>query len=139
MSVNFSGFWYMVWVDSIQAFDSNGAIYTLDADSWNHNNGVLKSESTDSSFILTVDGEFSSNGAHLLAHRLVVEASVPYQTAHFHGAHQLISLMEAILVQKPVISITAEHMRILLFMTRLALNMIRTQCLEQAFPNRHVD
>ena len=66
VSVNFSGFWlYMVWVDSIQAFDSNGAIYTLDADSWNHNNGVLKSESTDSSFMLTVDGEFSTNGGTL--------------------------------------------------------------------------
>ncbi len=63
INVNFTGFWlYLVWIDSIQAFDSNGAIYTLDADSWNHNNGVLKSESTDSSFILTVDGEFSSNG-----------------------------------------------------------------------------
>ena len=63
VSVNFSGFWlYMVWIDSIQAFDSNGAIYTLDADNWNHNNGVLKSESTDSSFTLSVDGEFTANG-----------------------------------------------------------------------------
>ena len=62
-NVNFSGFWqFPVWIDSIQAFDSNGAIYTLDADEWNHNNGVLKTEEGEPSFSITVAGEFSSSG-----------------------------------------------------------------------------
>ena len=35
VNINFSGFWqFPVWIDSIQAFDSNGAIYNLDADEW---------------------------------------------------------------------------------------------------------
>ena len=61
--INFSGFWqFPVWIDSIQAFDSNGAIYNLDADEWTHNNGVLKTEEGEASFSLTVDGDFMSNG-----------------------------------------------------------------------------
>ena len=63
VNINFSGFWqFPVWVDSIQAFDSNGAIYNLDADEWTHNNGVLKTEEGEASFSLTVDGDFMSNG-----------------------------------------------------------------------------
>ena len=63
VNVNFSGFWqFPVWIDSIQAFDSNGAIYNLDADEWTHNNGVLKTEEGEASFSLTVDGDFMSNG-----------------------------------------------------------------------------
>ena len=63
VNVNFSGFWqFPVWIDSIQAFDSNGAIYNLDADEWIHNNGVLKTEEGEASFSLTVDGDFMSNG-----------------------------------------------------------------------------
>ena len=63
VSINFSGFWqFPVWIDSIQAFDSNGAIYNLDADEWTHNNGVLKTEEGEASFSLTVDGDFTSDG-----------------------------------------------------------------------------
>ena len=63
VSINFSGFWqFPVWIDSIQAFDSNGAIYNLDADEWTHNNGVLKTEEGEASFSLTVDGDFMSDG-----------------------------------------------------------------------------
>ena len=63
VNINFSGFWqFPVWIDSIQAFDSNGAIYNLDADEWTHNNGVLKTEEGDASFSLTVDGDFMSDG-----------------------------------------------------------------------------
>ena len=63
VNINFSGFWqFPVWIDSIQAFDSNGAIYNLDADEWTHNNGVLKTEEGDASFSLTVDGDFISDG-----------------------------------------------------------------------------
>ena len=63
VNVNFSGFWqFPVWIDSIQAFDSNGAIYNLDADEWTHNNGVLKTEEGEASFSLTVDGDFMSDG-----------------------------------------------------------------------------
>ena len=63
VNINFSGFWqFPVWIDSIQAFDSNGAIYNLDADEWTHNNGVLKTEEGEASFSLTVDGDFTSVG-----------------------------------------------------------------------------
>ena len=63
VNVNFSGFWqFPVWVDSIQAFDSNGVIYNLDADEWNHNNGVLKTEEGEATFSLTIDGDFMSLG-----------------------------------------------------------------------------
>jgi len=63
VNINFSGFWqFPVWIDSIQAFDSNGAIYNLDADEWTHNNGVLKTEEGEASFSLTVDGDFMSDG-----------------------------------------------------------------------------
>ena len=63
VNINFSGFWqFPVWIDSIQAFDSNGAIYNLDADEWTHNNGVLKTEQGEASFSLTVDGDFTSVG-----------------------------------------------------------------------------
>ena len=63
VNINFSGFWqFPVWIDSIQAFDSNGAIYNLDADEWTHNNGVLKTEEGEASFSLTIDGDFMSNG-----------------------------------------------------------------------------
>ena len=63
VNINFSGFWqFPVWIDSIQAFDSNGAIYNLDADEWTHNNGVLKTEEGEASFSLTVDGDFISDG-----------------------------------------------------------------------------
>ena len=64
MNVGFEGFWqFPVWVDSIQAFDSNGAIYTLDADEWNHNNGVLKTEEGQASFSINVEGDLTSSGA----------------------------------------------------------------------------
>ena len=63
VNINCSGFWqFPVWIDSIQAFDSNGAIYNLDADEWTHNNGVLKTEEGEASFSLTVDGDFMSDG-----------------------------------------------------------------------------
>ena len=63
VNINFSGFWqFPVWIDSVQAFDSNGAIYNLDADEWTHNNGVLKTEEGEASFSLTVDGDFMSDG-----------------------------------------------------------------------------
>ena len=63
VNVGFEGFWqFPVWVDSIQAFDSNGAIYTLDADEWNHNNGVLKTEEGQASFSIDVQGDLTSNG-----------------------------------------------------------------------------
>ena len=63
VTVGFEGFWqFPVWVDSIQAFDSNGAIYTLDADEWNHNNGVLKTEEGQASFSIDVQGDLTSNG-----------------------------------------------------------------------------
>ena len=64
VNVGFEGFWqFPVWVDSIQAFDSNGAIYTLDADEWNHNNGVLKTEEGQASFSINVEGDLTSSGA----------------------------------------------------------------------------
>ena len=63
INVGFEGFWqFPVWVDSIQAFDSNGAIYNLDADEWNHNNGVLKSEEGQASFSVDVQGDLTSSG-----------------------------------------------------------------------------
>lgn len=63
VTVGFEGFWqFPVWVDSIQAFDSNGAIYTLDADEWNHNNGVLKTEEGLASFSIDIQGDLTSNG-----------------------------------------------------------------------------
>ena len=63
LTVGFEGFWqFPVWVDSIQAFDSNGAIYTLDADEWNHNNGVLKTEEGLASFSIDIQGDLTSNG-----------------------------------------------------------------------------
>jgi len=63
VNINFSGFWqFPVWIDSIQAFDSNGAIYNLDANEWTHNNGVLKTEEGEASFSLTIDGDFMSDG-----------------------------------------------------------------------------
>ena len=63
VNVGFEGFWqFPVWVDSIQAFDSNGAIYTLDADEWNHNNGVLKTEEGQASFSIDIQGDLTSNG-----------------------------------------------------------------------------
>ena len=62
--VEFSGFLqYQVLVESIQAFDSNGAIYTLGADEWNHNNGVLVLEETNAKFSVSVNGEFTASGA----------------------------------------------------------------------------
>ena len=64
VNLGFEGFWqFPVWVDSIQAFDSNGAIYTLDADEWNHNNGVLKTEEGQASFSINVEGDLTSSGA----------------------------------------------------------------------------
>ena len=63
VNVGFEGFWqFPVWVDSIQAFDSNGAIHTLDADEWNHNNGVLKTEEGQASFSIDIQGDLTSNG-----------------------------------------------------------------------------
>ena len=62
INVSFQGFWqFPVWIDSIQAFDSNGAIYTLDADEWEHNNGVLKIEEGEASYSIIVYGNFDSN------------------------------------------------------------------------------
>ena len=63
IDVNFSGFWlFPVWIDSVQAFDSNGVIYTLDADEWNHSNGVLKTEESGAAFSINVEGELNSIG-----------------------------------------------------------------------------
>jgi len=63
IDVNFSGFWlFPVWIDSVQAFDSNGVIYTLDADEWTHSNGVLKTEESGAAFSIDVKGEFNSIG-----------------------------------------------------------------------------
>jgi len=63
IDVNFSGFWlFPVWIDSVQAFDSNGVIYTLDADEWTHSNGVLKTEESGAAFTINVEGEFNSIG-----------------------------------------------------------------------------
>ncbi len=63
INVGFEGFWqFPVWIDSIEAFDSNGVIYTLDADEWNHNNGVLKTKEGQPSFSIDVQGDFASNG-----------------------------------------------------------------------------
>lgn len=63
INVGFDGFWqFPVWIDSIEAFDSNGVIYTLDADEWNHNNGVLKTKEGQPSFSIDVQGDFASNG-----------------------------------------------------------------------------
>ena len=38
-------------------------IYTLDADEWNHNNGVLKTEEGQTSFSINVEGDLTSSGA----------------------------------------------------------------------------
>ena len=66
INVSFQGFWqFPVWIDSIQAFDSNGAIYTLDADEWQHNNGVLKVEEGEASYSIIVFGNFDSNSGSI--------------------------------------------------------------------------
>lgn len=66
INVSFQGFWqFPVWIDSIQAFDSNGAIYTLDADEWEHNNGVLKIEEGEASYNIIVNGNFDSNSGSI--------------------------------------------------------------------------
>ena len=66
INVSFQGFWqFPVWIDSIQAFDSNGAIYTLDADEWGHNNGVLKIEGGEASYNIIVNGNFDSNSGSI--------------------------------------------------------------------------
>ena len=66
INVSFQGFWqFPVWIDSIQAFDSNGAIYTLDADEWQHNNGVLKIEEGEASYTIIVNGNFDSNSGSI--------------------------------------------------------------------------
>ena len=66
INVSFQGFWqFPVWIDSIQAFDSNGAIYTLDADEWGHNNGVLKIEEGEASYNIIVNGNFDSNSGSI--------------------------------------------------------------------------
>ena len=66
INVSFQGFWqFPVWIDSIQAFDSNGAIYTIDADEWQHNNGVLKTEEGDASYSIIVNGNFDSNSGSI--------------------------------------------------------------------------
>ena len=66
INVSFQGFWqFPVWIDSIQAFDSNGVIYTLDADDWQHNNGVLKTEEGEASYIITINGNFDSNSGSI--------------------------------------------------------------------------
>ena len=66
INVSFQGFWqFPVWIDSIQAFDSNGVIYTLDADEWPHNNGVLKIEEGEASYGIIVNGNFDSNSGSI--------------------------------------------------------------------------
>jgi hypothetical protein len=66
VNVSFQGFWqFPVWVDSIQAFDSNGVIYNLDADEWQHNNGVLKTEEGEASYSITINGNFDSNSGSI--------------------------------------------------------------------------
>ena len=66
INVSFQGFWqFPVWIDSIQAFDSNGAIYNLDADEWQHNNGVLKTEEGEASYSITINGNFDSNSGSI--------------------------------------------------------------------------
>ena len=66
INVSFQGFWqFPVWIDSIQAFDSNGVIYTLDADEWQHNNGVLKIEEGEASYNIIVNGNFDSNSGSI--------------------------------------------------------------------------
>ena len=66
INVSFQGFWqFPVWIDSIQAFDSNGVIYTLDADDWQHNNGVLKTEEGEASYSITINGNFDSNSGFI--------------------------------------------------------------------------
>ena len=66
INVSFQGFWqFPVWIDSIQAFDSNGVIYTLDADEWQHNNGVLKTEEGEASYSITINGNFDSNSGSI--------------------------------------------------------------------------
>ena len=66
INVSFQGFWqFPVWIDSIQAFDSNGVIYTLDADEWPHNNGVLKIEEGEASYGIIVHGNFDSNSGSI--------------------------------------------------------------------------
>ncbi len=66
INVSFQGFWqFPVWIDSIQAFDSNGVIYTLDADEWLHNNGVLKIEEGEASYNIIINGNFDSNSGSI--------------------------------------------------------------------------
>ncbi|MDC3245328.1 hypothetical protein OAT52_00005, partial [bacterium] len=66
INVSFQGFWqFPVWIDSIQAFDSNGVIYNLDADEWQHNNGVLKTEEGEASYSIIVKGNFDSNSGSI--------------------------------------------------------------------------
>lgn len=66
INVSFQGFWqFPVWIDSIQAFDSNGVIYTLDADDWQHNNGVLKTEEGEASYSITINGNFEANSGSI--------------------------------------------------------------------------
>ncbi|MBL6732055.1 MAG: hypothetical protein ISP82_03765 [Candidatus Poseidoniaceae archaeon] len=66
INVSFQGFWqFPVWIDSIQAFDSNGVIYNLDADEWQHNNAVLKTEEGEASYSIIVKGNFDSNSGSI--------------------------------------------------------------------------
>ena len=66
VNVSFSGFWqFPVWVDSIQAFDSNGVIYTLNSNEWEHNNGVLKTEEAEAAYNVVVNGNFESHQASI--------------------------------------------------------------------------
>ncbi len=64
-------------IESVEAFDSNGVIYKLHADEWNHSNGVLKTETSDAAFNLIVNGELSSSngnfsGAAISCHGICV-------------------------------------------------------------------
>ena len=66
VNVTFSGFWqFPVWIESIQAFDSNGAIYTLQPNEWDHNNGVLRTEETAASYSIIINGNFESQQASI--------------------------------------------------------------------------
>ncbi len=66
VNVTFSGFWqFPVWIESIQAFDSNGAIYTLQSNEWEHNNGVLRTEETEASYSIIINGNFESQQASI--------------------------------------------------------------------------
>mgnify|MGYP001384318960 CR=1 FL=1 len=82
INVEFEGFWqFPVWIDSIEAFDSNGVIYTLDADEWNHNNGVLKTKEGQPSFSIDVQGDLTSNGGTISDADIICSGSCSFDNS----------------------------------------------------------